>query len=219
MLIELLIFAFYTFTLLILMFKSRFSTIGQDQSGQFEPYFIGKIVNEIIKSIPFEKFKNKDKFVKFWTNNPETIDVIGADIQIKLSEEDCNQLYQKWYLKEYPYIKQENATEWLNTRLIGKITKFKLDQQRVLEINNSDFLQNTNIIYHTESLLEMQVLCLIVFSFLGIKKEVTMLDKEKNSMSGEASQSLQLYLALLLEHIFAYIASNYRKWEIARYGA
>ena len=24
---------------------------------------------------------------------------------------------------------------------------------------------------------------------------------------------------MLLEHIFAYIASNYRKWEIARYGA
>ena len=57
--------------------------------------------------------------MKFWTNNPENIFVSGADVQIRLSEDDCNDLYQKWYLKEYPYISHDDATKWLNTRVVG----------------------------------------------------------------------------------------------------
>ena len=42
------------------------------------------MVNEIIASIPFEKSKNKKKFIKFWTNNEENVDVVGTQIRISL---------------------------------------------------------------------------------------------------------------------------------------
>ena len=85
MLIEIILFANYTATLLILMAKSRFDTIGMDQSGQFEPYYLQLMMNYILSEIPYEKFKNKAKFVKFFTNNEENIDVIGTQIRIVLS--------------------------------------------------------------------------------------------------------------------------------------
>lgn len=127
MLIEIIVFANYTSTLLILMFKSRFDTIGMDQSGQFEPYYLQRMINHIISRIPFEKFRNKNKFVKFWQDNEENIDVIGTKIRIILSKEDCEDLYDKWYLNDMPYITKEESNEWITTRLVGSITKYKLD--------------------------------------------------------------------------------------------
>ena len=105
--IECLVFAFYTATLLILMFKSRFSTIGMDQSGQFEPFYIQKMMNEIISNIPFRSYRNKTKFVKHWQNNEEFVDVIGTQIRIKMSAQDCEEVYDKWYLNEMPFVTQE----------------------------------------------------------------------------------------------------------------
>ena len=128
------------------------------------------MMNEIISSIPFEKYKNKNKFVKFWTNNEEFVDVIGTSIRICLTKDDCEKLYDKWYLNDFPYIKKEEANEWMTTRIVGSITKFKLDRQRNNEINESDILQNTSIVYHTESLVEMQIMCLTIFSIYGVNR-------------------------------------------------
>lgn len=61
--IEIFVFLFYTLTMLILMAKSRFATIGMDQSGQFEPYYLQRVVNQIISNIPFERYSKKEKFV------------------------------------------------------------------------------------------------------------------------------------------------------------
>ena len=125
------------------------------------------MVNEIISSIPFEKSRNKKKFIKFWTNNEEFVDVMGTQIRISLTKEDCENLYEKWYLKDLPYVTKDEALSWLKTRIVGSITKFKLDRQRNDEINDSDILMNTSIVYHTESLLEMQICCVLIFAFIG----------------------------------------------------
>ena len=66
-----------------------------------------------MSNIPFEKYRNKAKFVKFWSDNEENIDVIGTQIRIKLSSEDCDILYDKWYLNDLPFIEKDQAMEWV----------------------------------------------------------------------------------------------------------
>lgn len=65
-------------------------------------------------------------------------------------------------------------------------------------------MQNTSLIYHSESVLEMQFLCLITIYYWG--------QHENTGGSGI------ILLALIIEHIFAYISGVFRKWEILNYG-
>ena len=80
----------------------------------------------------------------------------------------------------------------------------ELDEQRTMEVNSLDIMQNTGIIYHIESVLEMQFMCLIGLWYLE-DKPVTSDDKI-------------ILVALILEHIFAYLSGFFRKWEIEKYG-
>lgn len=52
------------------------------------------------------------------------------------------------------YVEEEDATEWIEKYLIGNIDKVQLDDQRLKESVGLDMLQNTNFVYHPESLLE-----------------------------------------------------------------
>ena len=65
------------------------------------------MLNEIISNIPFRSYKSKQKFVKHWKDNEEFVDVIGTQIRIKMSAEDCEEMYDKWYLNEMPYVSKE----------------------------------------------------------------------------------------------------------------
>lgn len=51
--------------------------------------------------------------------------------------------------------------------LVGKLTKADLDDERMKETNSLDMMQNTSIIYHTESILEMQIITLAVCYILN----------------------------------------------------
>jgi len=79
-----------------------------------------------------------------------------------------------------------------------------LDKQRADEINVLDLMQNTSIIYHLESVIEMQFLCLLSAMY-------TM-----NEDSAGATRFI--VISLLAHHVFAYISSLYRKWEIEHHG-
>lgn len=71
-------------------------------------------------------------------------------LKIKLSEKDFKQIKtERWE------IEAENSHVWLRRCLVGKITKAELDDERMKETNSLDMMQNTSIIYHTESILEM----------------------------------------------------------------
>jgi len=50
---------------------------------------------------------------------------------------------------------------WVSRCLVGKITKAELDEERRKETNALDMMQNSSIIYHTESILEAQIISLI----------------------------------------------------------
>lgn len=81
-------------------------------------------------------------------------------------------MYKKWYRKENDgYVKKEDAHQWIKTRLWGDITQKTLDTQRTHEINNNDLMQNTGIIYHIESVLEMQIMCLITLYLVEVNSQ------------------------------------------------
>lgn len=63
-------------------------------------------------------------------------------------------------------VSEEEATAWITRCLVGNIRKGDLDDERMNETNSLDMMQNSSIIYHTESILEMQFMCLILVEVL-----------------------------------------------------
>ena len=74
-------------------------------------------------------------------------------------------------------------------------------------------MQNTSIIYHMESLLEMQFMCLVTFAFV-LKPEVN-LDHFDEDIHRKSDHVM---IVMVFEHIFAYCSHLFRVWEIENYG-
>lgn len=53
------------------------------------------------------------------------------------------------------------ANSWIKRVIVGNISKSDLDEERLAETNSMDMFQNSSIVYHTESILEMQLISLI----------------------------------------------------------
>ena len=64
-------------------------------------------------------------------------------------------------LKAGKPIDEDNATAWIKQNVVGRITKANLDQEKLSEMTELDMMQNQSIIYHTESIIEMQVILLL----------------------------------------------------------
>ena len=93
---------------------------------------------------------------------------------------------------------------------MGGITKKELDDMRMRETKALDMMQNTSIVYHPETILEMQIL-VIVAAYLT----TNWWKPKKNYGSLSESNSADTLLAILLvEHVISYIFCYYRKWEI-----
>ena len=86
--------------------------------------------------------------------------VENVSIKVILSQKDYNDL------KSNKKVHQDDATGWIKRCLVGNIKKGDLDDERMNETNSLDMMQNSSIIYHTESILEMQFMCLILVVIL-----------------------------------------------------
>jgi hypothetical protein len=58
------------------------------------------------------------------------------------------------FMDDDPIVAKERAGDWLHRNVPGDICKDKLDFERFLEIQSQDMMQNSSIIYHSESVLE-----------------------------------------------------------------
>lgn len=65
-------------------------------------------------------------------------------------------------------IKADDASKWIKRCVVGNIRKSELDEERLLETNSMDMFCNSSIVYHTESILEMQLMMLALVYFLNI---------------------------------------------------
>ena len=53
------------------------------------------------------------------------------------------------------WVSERQVARWCEDTLVGNVTREKLDKQRQDETNVLDMMQNTSIVYHPESLIEM----------------------------------------------------------------
>lgn len=130
MLIELLIFATFISTMILLMFKSRFMKIGIDGSGQFEPVYLKILATRIAESINM----SIDFADQFYINSERIIQVENVAIKVCLNQDDFKNIQEK---KEIP---ENDAQNWINRCIVGKITKNELDDERRKETNALDYM-------------------------------------------------------------------------------
>jgi len=117
---------------------------------------------------------------------------------------------------------------WVSRCLVGKITKAELDEERRKETNALDMMQNSSIIYHTESILEAQIISLIFCYVLTNTWDASLFYGQK---SGKALDSAiinfgltqhefteVMMLILLIEHVFSYCSGIFKAWELKTRG-
>ena len=225
--IELLVYIMFVFTMMILMIKSRCVNIGIDNSTQFNPVYLSHMVNRIIKNIEFNFEDSKSNFKKnkqFFTSKETLsfIEIEGICLYLNLTSEDYDEAREGILLDEETIVPPEKAGEWLGRNVPGNICREKLDYERFLEIQSQDMMQNSSIIYHCESVLECQILCLIV-SFLFEPKLWISHDWEGHGDMDEEMREIVInfqciYFFLLCEHIFSYSCHIFRKHDIKKNG-
>ena len=98
-----------------------------------------------------------------------SVDVEKVGIKIKLDEAAFNHIYDKKFVDETDknFVSPGRATKWLFECVTGFITKGALDKQRNTEICAADMFTFQSILYHPESLLEMQLMCTIAVILMG----------------------------------------------------
>lgn len=150
--------------------------------------------------------------------------VEGINLKLSLTKEGFNDIMEK------KLVLPENAQHWIKTCFVGNISKADLDDERARETNQLDLIQNASILYHTESILEMQMGCLILCWFLDRQWSAyqgygTFEEPNPNSMAlkiGDYS-SYQLGRAFMYifagEHIMAYSFGLFRDYELKNKGS
>ena len=112
------------------------------------------MVNKIVKNIDLDKV-NDDLY---YVGKERILMFQGVVLKVSLQKTAYDNIKAK---KPVP---QEESIEWVKKNIVGNIRKHELDDERMKETNALDMMQNSSIIYHTESILEMQ-LCLILAMF------------------------------------------------------
>jgi hypothetical protein len=133
--------------MIITMAKSRFMKVGIDNTEQFEDLRMSHVVRIIQEQIDMDSMQDPRHF---YINKERMIRIEGVALKIKLNEADFEIAYDKSI--EVP---EKESAPWIKRALVGNIVKADLDEERKKETNSLDLMQNSSIIYHTESILEM----------------------------------------------------------------
>ena len=155
-------------------------------------------------------------------NRPKNISLEGLLLKVKLDNESFQRIYRRILRKgnSQNILKPAEATEWIETFVLGNITKKDLDNQRIAELNSTDLMENSKIIYHVESILEMQFLVLIISTYVQYQTNI-----EHNKQASNSSIAIEtdtevaiIMWTLIVEHIGSYIFSFIRIRDIAKNG-
>ena len=85
-----------------------------------------------------------------------------------------------------------------------------------MESNTFDQMQNTSFVYHPESLIEMQIICLVVILYYVHREELDQTHPKDLVMDSRSSDFIMG--SLLIEHLFSYCVAFYRAFDISRNG-
>lgn len=205
LIIEVLVFGFFLITMLFTMCKSRFIQVGMDNSDQFENDQTSFMVNKIINNIDLNVVKDPDTY---FPGKERILMFQGVVLKICLPQQYYNDIKGK--KKVQPNL----AHRWIEECIVGNIRKFELDNERMKETNALDMMQNSSIIYHTESILEMQMCCLISMILLTFYWQDKLGYKNQEGMG----TSMMLMYVLMAEHILSYLFGIFRNYDIDKNG-
>ena len=106
---------------------------------------------------------------EYYCTRPRTIDIYGVEVVVNFNGETFDDLLRRIARADGPnsVITSNIATAWIYKNLMGNVSKYDLDSQRNKELNNYDMLQNNGIMYHIESIVEMQLMAIITSMFMG----------------------------------------------------
>jgi hypothetical protein len=128
-------YIFFLATLIITMIKSRFTTVGMDNSDQFEPLKMSFMLDSIIKGIDIQnQFKGDKEMARaYYVGLEKVVMVEGINLKIILSNESFDKI---WDLqKGQKPVEEADAAEWLKNNVVGNISKADLDDERARETN------------------------------------------------------------------------------------
>jgi hypothetical protein len=204
LLIEVFVFGYFICTMLLTMIKSRFMRVGMDNSAQFEPTYMSYLANKVVKDVDL----NMENVDLYYVNKERLIQVQGVIIKVAFGQEDFDAI------KKGEVVSEKMATGWIKRCIVGSISKLDLDNERMKETNSLDMMQNSSIVYHTESILEMQMLCLITMVVLN----QFWLEKKAYMTVGNGDTATLLIILLLVEHVMSYCFGIFRDYEIEKNG-
>ena len=171
------------------------------------------IVDKITGAIDIKRRDSEQWYV----GRERIVLVENVSIKVCLSQKDFNDI------KGGKKVPVDDATDWLRRSLVGNIKKGDLDDERMSETNSLDMMQNSSIIYHTESILEMQVMVLILVKVLSYffyeKLGYGKLSQGSNFMGMKNDDYSNLMMIILLvEHVMSYSFGMYRDYELKHKG-
>jgi len=156
--IEVAVFFAYVLTMVLLLCKARvFLSVSIDNAFQFEPKQMLAMATRLIDCVDFDfmlKKRNKARTRRFFVNRVRTFETDGVRLKILLNEEDYDKLYERVFHRQ-EYMTVDEVASWVQRCIVGDITKEDLDKQRLRELNSLDMMQNFNIIYNNDVLIEM----------------------------------------------------------------
>lgn len=103
--------------------------------------------------------------MKKWVNKKRKVEVYFKKIFIKLKPNSFKRIWEKRLENEKNYIEPIKAIRFIEENTVGGITKGELDDERIKEINGLDMMQNSSIVHHPESIIEVQIIAMSLFCF------------------------------------------------------
>ena len=111
-------------------------------------------------------------------------------------------------------ISPEKSIDWVKKNIVGNIRKHELDDERMKETNALDMMQNSSIIYHTESILEMQICLILAMLYLT---DLWNIDKGYVNQPGKSQSMIFMYI-LMGEHLVSYCLGIFRDFDLKQNG-
>ena len=125
-------------------------------------------------------------------------------------------MFENVWAQKDKYVGDEKACKFIQKQVVGNILKDELVEQRVKEVNGLDMMQNTTIIHHIESIIEVQLISIYVFCFL-IRSYTDGKFEHSEKPEFESGPSAIVY-SMLSHHLMSYLFAIYRKFELKNRG-
>lgn len=98
---------------------------------------------------------SKEDQMDMWVGKLRKVEVFFKVIYIRLNKKSFNKLWRKTLENETDFIEPVSAIRFIEDVVVGSITKSDLDDERIREISGLDMMQNSSIVTHSESIIEV----------------------------------------------------------------